>query len=34
MSRQIDTLFTGGEYFDAVVPIYFAPKLTGAAVNS
>ena len=34
IGRQIDTLFTGGEYFDAVVPIYLAPELSRATFAS
>jgi hypothetical protein len=30
IGRQIDTLFTGGEYFESVVPLYFAPELNAA----
>lgn len=25
--RRIDTTFTGGQYFESVVPLYFAPEL-------
>jgi hypothetical protein len=34
MGRQVDTLFTGGEYFDSVVPVYFAPSLNRVSVGS
>jgi hypothetical protein len=27
VGRPIDTTFTGGHYFESVVPIYFAPQL-------
>lgn len=27
IGRRIDTTFTGGEYFESVVPVYFSPKL-------
>lgn len=28
VGRRIDTTFTGGEYFESVVPVYLAPELT------
>jgi hypothetical protein len=28
VGRRIDTTFTGGEYFESVVPVYFKPELT------
>jgi hypothetical protein len=27
VGRRIDTTFTGGEYFESVVPVYLAPEL-------
>ena len=27
VGRQLDTTFTGGHYFESVVPVYFAPAL-------
>lgn len=27
IGRRIDTTFTGGEYFESVVPVYLAPEL-------
>jgi hypothetical protein len=27
VGQQLDTIFTGGHYFEGVVPIYFAPEL-------
>lgn len=27
VGRRIDTTFTGGEYFESVVPVYFKPEL-------
>jgi hypothetical protein len=27
VGRQLDTIFTGGHYFESVVPVYFAPAL-------
>jgi|ERR1041385_281564 hypothetical protein len=27
VGRRIDTMFTGGEYFEKVVPVYFKPEL-------
>lgn len=27
VGRRIDTTFTGGQYFESVVPVYFAPNL-------
>jgi hypothetical protein len=27
VGRRIDTTFTGGEYFDSVVPVYFKPDI-------
>jgi hypothetical protein len=28
IGRRIDTTFTGGQYFESVIPVYFAPGLT------
>jgi hypothetical protein len=30
LGRQFDTTFTGGQYFESVIPIYVAPKLLKA----
>lgn len=27
IGRRIDTTFTGGQYFESVVPVYFSPEL-------
>jgi hypothetical protein len=27
VGRRIDTTFTGGQYFESVVPVYFSPEL-------
>ncbi len=27
IGRRIDTTFTGGQYFESVVPVYLAPEL-------
>jgi len=27
IGRRIDTMFTGGQYFESVVPVYLAPEL-------